>query len=84
MSPAKGKWTYSPLQTPLMGWPGVQGIPTTPIVKRVIRLDVPVDKYPSYNFVGRILGPRGNSLIRVEAMTECRVYIEVVALLRML
>ncbi|XP_050252193.1 protein PIN-LIKES 6-like isoform X5 [Quercus robur] len=37
----------TPLQTPLMGWPGVQGIPTTPIVKRVIRLDVPVDKYPS-------------------------------------
>ncbi|XP_050252189.1 KH domain-containing protein At1g09660/At1g09670-like isoform X2 [Quercus robur] len=65
----------TPLQTPLMGWPGVQGIPTTPIVKRVIRLDVPVDKYPSYNFVGRILGPRGNSLKRVEAMTECRVYI---------
>lgn len=28
-----------------------------------------------YNFVGRILGPRGNSLKRVEAMTECRVYI---------
>lgn len=28
-----------------------------------------------YNFVGRILGPRGNSLKRVEAMTKCRVYI---------
>ena len=28
-----------------------------------------------YNFVGRILGPRGNSLKRVEALTECRVYI---------
>lgn len=35
-----------PFQSPLMVWPGVQGIPTTPIVKRVIRLDVPVDKYP--------------------------------------
>ncbi|KAH1204354.1 KH domain-containing protein [Glycine max] len=44
-------------------------------VKRVIRLDVPVDKFPNFNFVGRILGPRGNSLKRVEAMTECRVYI---------
>ncbi|KAK4254461.1 hypothetical protein QN277_009843 [Acacia crassicarpa] len=62
-------------QAPPMGWPGPQGIPTTPVVKRVIRLDVPVDKYPNYNFVGRILGPRGNSLKRVEAMTECRVYI---------
>ncbi|KAJ0011328.1 hypothetical protein Pint_33107 [Pistacia integerrima] len=62
-------------QNPPMGWTGVPGIPTTPIVKRVVRLDVPVDKYPNYNFVGRILGPRGNSLKRVEAMTECRVFI---------
>lgn len=65
----------APFQSPSMGWLGGQGIPTTPIVKRVIRLDLPVDKYPHYNFVGRILGPRGNSLKRVEAMTECRVYI---------
>lgn len=64
-----------PLQAHSMGWPRVQGIPTTPIVKRVVRLDVPVDKYPNYNFVGRLLGPRGNSLKRVEALTECRVYI---------
>lgn len=28
-----------------------------------------------YNFVGRLLGPRGNSLKRVEANTECRVLI---------
>lgn len=28
-----------------------------------------------YNFVGRLLGPRGNSLKRVEASTQCRVYI---------
>lgn len=28
-----------------------------------------------YNFVGRILGPRGNSLKRVEAMTGCRIFI---------
>jgi hypothetical protein len=37
----------APFQAPPMGWPGAQGIPTTPIVKRVLRLDVPVDKYPS-------------------------------------
>lgn len=65
----------APTQPPHMGWPGAPGVPATPIVKRVIRLDVPVDKYPNYNFVGRILGPRGNSLKRVEALTECRVYI---------
>ncbi|XP_039006437.1 KH domain-containing protein At1g09660/At1g09670-like [Hibiscus syriacus] len=63
------------IQDASMGWPGLRGVPTTPIVKRVVRLDVPVDKYPNYNFVGRILGPRGNSLKRVEAVTECRVYI---------
>jgi hypothetical protein len=28
-----------------------------------------------FNFVGRILGPRGNSLKRVEASTGCRVFI---------
>ncbi|XP_057477785.1 KH domain-containing protein At1g09660/At1g09670-like [Actinidia eriantha] len=58
-----------------MGWHGAPEIPTIPIVKRVVRLDVPVDKFPNYNFVGRLLGPRGNSLKRVEQMTECRVYI---------
>ncbi|KAI6701752.1 hypothetical protein NL676_016076 [Syzygium grande] len=62
-------------QSSSVGWPGAVSVPTTPVVKKVIRLDVPVDKYPSYNFVGRILGPRGNSLKRVEAMTQCRVYI---------
>ncbi|XP_062083709.1 KH domain-containing protein At1g09660/At1g09670 isoform X2 [Humulus lupulus] len=65
----------APYQSPSMGWSGAQGIPSTPNVKKVVRLDVPVDKYPTYNFVGRILGPRGNSLKRVEAVTECRVYI---------
>ncbi|XP_038995758.1 KH domain-containing protein At1g09660/At1g09670-like [Hibiscus syriacus] len=65
----------APVQAASMGWPGLPRAPSTPIVKRVVRLDVPVDKYPNYNFVGRILGPRGNSLKRVEAMTECRVYI---------
>lgn len=65
----------APIQAASMGWPGLPGVPTTPVVKRVVRLDVPVDKYPNYNFVGRILGPRGNSLKRVEAVTECRVYI---------
>ncbi|KAM7263124.1 hypothetical protein ACFE04_000807 [Oxalis oulophora] len=49
----------APYQAASMGWPGAPGIPSTPI----------------YNFVGRILGPRGNSLKRVEAVTQCRVYI---------
>ncbi|KAF8411942.1 hypothetical protein HHK36_004500 [Tetracentron sinense] len=58
-----------------MGWHGTPGVPSSHAVKKVIRLDVPVDKFPNYNFVGRLLGPRGNSLKRVEATTQCRVYI---------
>jgi len=45
------------------------------IVKKTMRMDIPVDKYPNFNFVGRLLGPRGNSLKRVEANTDCRVLI---------
>ncbi|MED6172805.1 hypothetical protein PIB30_053301, partial [Stylosanthes scabra] len=45
------------------------------IVKKILRLDIPNDNYPNFNFVGRLLGPRGNSLKRVEATTGCRVYI---------
>ncbi|XP_074570160.1 KH domain-containing protein At1g09660/At1g09670-like [Curcuma longa] len=63
------------IQTSNIGWNGIPRVNTSPIVKKVVRLDVPVDKYPNYNFVGRLLGPRGNSLKRVEATTQCRVYI---------
>ncbi|KAL9248967.1 KH domain-containing protein [Drosera capensis] len=52
-------------------WLGSHGL----VVKKTMRVDVPVDKYPNYNFVGRLLGPRGNSLKRVEASTDCRVLI---------
>lgn len=56
-------------------WIGTQGSSSGIIVKRTIRVDIPVDQYPNYNFVGRLLGPRGNSLKRVEGSTECRVLI---------
>lgn len=38
------------LQNPPMGWTGVPPIPVTPIVKRVVRLDVPIDKYPNVSY----------------------------------
>ncbi|EES19544.1 hypothetical protein SORBI_3009G141000 [Sorghum bicolor] len=63
------------LQSPSANWNGSPGVVGNPTVKKVVRMDVPVDKYPNYNFVGRLLGPRGNSLKRVEATTHCRVYI---------
>nr|KJB63135.1 hypothetical protein B456_009G454400 [Gossypium raimondii] len=59
----------------VQNWVGSQGSSSGLIVKRTIRVDIPVDSYPNYNFVGRLLGPRGNSLKRVEANTECRVLI---------
>eukprot|EP00262_Sarcandra_glabra_P001936 TRINITY_DN1211_c0_g2_i1.p1 TRINITY_DN1211_c0_g2~~TRINITY_DN1211_c0_g2_i1.p1 ORF type:complete len:292 (+),score=38.25 TRINITY_DN1211_c0_g2_i1:143-1018(+) len=57
------------------GWLGSQGSSSGLIVKKTMRVDIPVDRYPTYNFVGRLLGPRGNSLKRVEASTDCRVLI---------
>uniref|UniRef100_A0A1D1ZBE0 KH domain-containing protein At5g56140 n=1 Tax=Anthurium amnicola TaxID=1678845 RepID=A0A1D1ZBE0_9ARAE len=56
-------------------WLGTQGSSSGLIVKKAVRVDIPGDKFPTYNFVGRLLGPRGNSLKRVEAMTECRILI---------
>ncbi|KAG6481100.1 hypothetical protein ZIOFF_057692 [Zingiber officinale] len=52
--------------------------PKSCTIKKVLRLEIPVDTYPNvtfFNFVGRLLGPRGNSLKRIEASTGCRVYI---------
>ncbi|XP_042499012.1 KH domain-containing protein SPIN1-like [Macadamia integrifolia] len=58
-----------------MDWQGVRASPSSHVVKKILRLEIPVDSYPNFNFVGRLLGPRGNSLKRVEASTGCRVYI---------
>ncbi|KAL3654854.1 hypothetical protein CASFOL_000640 [Castilleja foliolosa] len=58
-----------------MDWQGAPASPSSYTVKRILRLEIPVDNYPNFNFVGRLLGPRGNSLKRVEVTTGCRVYI---------
>ncbi|WOL18017.1 KH domain-containing protein SPIN1-like [Canna indica] len=58
-----------------MDWRGPPTSPSSSIIKKILRLEIPVDSYPNFNFVGRLLGPRGNSLKRVEASTGCRVYI---------
>ncbi|KAI3991288.1 hypothetical protein MKX01_034607, partial [Papaver californicum] len=63
------------LQGMTMDWQGAPASPSSYIVKKILRLEIPVDSYPNFNFVGRLLGPRGNSLKRVEASTGCRVYI---------
>ncbi|KAL2333097.1 hypothetical protein Fmac_014310 [Flemingia macrophylla] len=58
-----------------MEWQSSPVALSSPIVKKILRLDIPKDSYPNFNFVGRLLGPRGNSLKRVEATTGCRVFI---------
>ncbi|KAH9622391.1 hypothetical protein KSS87_023325 [Heliosperma pusillum] len=58
-----------------MDWQGAPASPSSYTVKRIMRLEIPVDAYPNFNFVGRLLGPRGNSLRRVELSTGCRVFI---------
>ncbi|PSS06008.1 KH domain-containing protein [Actinidia chinensis var. chinensis] len=74
----------SPFQSEMSGivqpasaqnWLGSQGSSSGLTVKRTMRVDIPVDQYPNFNFVGCLLGPSGNSLRRVEASTECRVLI---------
>lgn len=35
------------LQASSMGWNGAPVLAATPVVKKVMRLDVPVDKYPN-------------------------------------
>ena len=34
-------------QASSMGWHGAPGVSTSSVVKKIIRLDVPVDKFPS-------------------------------------
>ncbi|XP_052727240.1 KH domain-containing protein At5g56140 isoform X1 [Vigna angularis] len=61
--------------SPTPNWLSPQGSSSGLLIKKTLRVDIPVDTYPNYNFVGRLLGPRGNSLKRVEASTDCRVLI---------
>ncbi|CAN4128347.1 unnamed protein product [Withania somnifera] len=63
------------LQGMPIDWLAPPGSPSSFVVKRVLQLDIPVERYPNFNFVGRLLGPRGNSLKRVEVSTGCRVFI---------
>ncbi|EPS71004.1 hypothetical protein M569_03750 [Genlisea aurea] len=80
-SPMGGDWNSTPQEVgsngivTMMEWQGAPASPSSYTVKRILRLEIPVDSYPNFNFVGRLLGPRGNSLKRVEATTGCRVYI---------
>ncbi|XP_024540332.1 KH domain-containing protein At5g56140 isoform X1 [Selaginella moellendorffii] len=62
-------------RTVLPLWHGSPAGSPGPIIKKTLRIEIPTDDYPNFNFVGRLLGPRGLSLKRVENETGCRVMI---------
>lgn len=41
--------------------------------KHDVRLEIPIDKYPDYNFKGVLIGPRGMNMKRLEQETQCRI-----------
>ncbi|KAM4625862.1 protein quaking-A-like [Polymixia lowei] len=49
--------------------------PMGPIIHLQEKLFVPVKEYPDYNFVGRILGPRGLTAKQLEAETGCKIMV---------
>ncbi|XP_030212479.1 protein quaking-A isoform X3 [Gadus morhua] len=49
--------------------------PNGTIIHQQEKLFVPVKEYPDYNFVGRILGPRGLTTKQLEAETGCKIMV---------
>eukprot|EP00878_Enallax_costatus_P013961 GHUV01014600.1.p1 GENE.GHUV01014600.1~~GHUV01014600.1.p1 ORF type:complete len:396 (+),score=119.09 GHUV01014600.1:265-1452(+) len=43
--------------------------------KKYRKLRIPIDEYPGYNFIGLIIGPRGNTQKRMERETNCKIAI---------
>jgi splicing factor 1 len=43
--------------------------------KKSEKIPVPVDKFPNYNFIGLIIGPRGKTQKELEAKTGCKIAI---------
>jgi len=39
------------------------------------KIKIPIDQYPDFNFIGRLLGPRGSTLRKMEEETGCRIHI---------
>lgn len=53
----------------------LEHIPQRQSIRKRVKLRVPAEQYPDYNFVGRLLGPRGATLKRLERDTGCRIMI---------
>lgn len=48
---------------------------TDRIMKRQKKVFMPVDKYPTFNFVGRIVGPRGRTIKEIEHKTGVKILV---------
>jgi len=44
-------------------------------IKRCKKIYIPIEKFPEYNFIGLIIGPRGNTQKRMEKETGCKIAI---------
>ncbi|XP_033120274.1 KH domain-containing, RNA-binding, signal transduction-associated protein 2-like isoform X2 [Anneissia japonica] len=44
-------------------------------IKLEVRVRIPIKEHPKFNFVGKLLGPRGNSLKRMQEETKTRISI---------
>lgn len=64
--PTHGK-TNSSIETS-----GSQSLTTT---RKRVRLQIPAEKYPDYNFLGRLLGQCGATLKKLERDTGCKIII---------
>lgn len=43
--------------------------------KRVKKISIPIEKHPTYNFIGLIIGPRGKTQKELESKTGCKIAI---------
>jgi splicing factor 1 len=43
--------------------------------KRSTKIPIPIDKHPTYNFIGLIIGPRGKTQKELESKTGCKIAI---------
>lgn len=43
--------------------------------KGILKIRIPIEDYPGYNFIGRLLGPRGATLKQLQSETGCRMFI---------
>jgi len=48
---------------------------TSTAIKKFKKIYIPIEKFPEYNFIGLIIGPRGNTQKRMEKETGCKIAI---------